>query len=439
MRNGKIPSPWNSCSVPTRVSSTAGSPTTAWLQELPKPLTKLTWDNAAYLSPATANRLGLNTAVGLRGGNVDADVIEVRLNRRTVRAPVWIVPGQAEDTIELQLGYGRSRVGPVGTRRGLRCLPLAHRRRAVVGARRRDRQNRRALALASTQIHHAIEGRDIVRAATLDGICRQAQLCPGRVGTRPRFIQHYEYTGYKWGLSIDLNACIGCNACVVACQSENNIPVVGKDQVLRSREMHWLRIDTYFKGEPDDPETYVQPVPCMHCENAPCEVVCPVAATAHSAEGLNDMVYNRCVGTRYCSNNCPYKVRRFNFLQFSDWNTESLKAQRNPDVTVRSRGVMEKCTYCVQRINQAKIEAEKEGRRVKRRRDRHRLPASLSRRGHRLRRSQRSEEQSRGAKSRSAQLQLARRTQHPAADNLSGRAAQSESATKKGQLQRVSF
>ncbi|MCA1815402.1 MAG: 4Fe-4S dicluster domain-containing protein, partial [Acidobacteria bacterium] len=248
--------------------------------------------------------------------------------------------------------------------------------------------------LSLTQIHFQMEGREIVKTATLEEYLRgegepnnersgekeggkgvitgegarevlgtQTQKEPGPGDS---LYTGYDYNGYKWGMAIDTLACIGCSTCVVACQSENNIPVVGKEQVARSREMHWLRVDAYFKGLAENPDgVYFMPVPCMHCENAPCEPVCPVNATVHDAEGTNNMVYNRCVGTRYCSNNCPYKVRRFNFLLYQDWNTPSLKLMRNPEVTVRSRGVMEKCSYCIQRIQYAKIESEKEGRQVR--------------------------------------------------------------------------
>jgi molybdopterin-containing oxidoreductase family iron-sulfur binding subunit len=219
--------------------------------------------------------------------------------------------------------------------------------------------------LATTQEHHSMEGRELVRVGTVEQYRQDAHFAHGaHDATPPSLYPAVIYDGNAWGMSIDLSSCIGCNACTIACQAENNIPVVGKDQVARGREMHWIRVDRYYEGDIDNPATVHQPVPCMHCENAPCEVVCPVNATVHSSEGLNDMVYNRCVGTRYCSNNCPYKVRRFNFHLYSDWETESAKLVRNPDVTVRSRGVMEKCTYCVQRISHARIEAKKEAREV---------------------------------------------------------------------------
>jgi MoCo/4Fe-4S cofactor protein with predicted Tat translocation signal len=328
-----------------------------WLQELPKPLTKLTWDAAAYISPATAERIGV----------ADGDLVELRASGRTIRMPVLSVPGHAADTVTVHFGYGRSRAGRVGTGVGFNAYPLrtSHAPWTTRGEIVKTGQH---YSLATTQNHFLMENRNVVRIATVEQYKHEPEIIKHMGHTPPKTLTLYpqfEYTGNQWGMAIDLDACTGCSACVVACQAENNVPVVGKSQVMVNREMHWLRVDTYYRGELDNPEAYHQPVPCMQCETAPCEPVCPVAATAHSAEGLNDMVYNRCVGTRYCSNNCPYKVRRFNFLLYQDFTTPSLQGMRNPDVTVRSRGVMEKCTYCVQRINEGRIAAKREGRDIR--------------------------------------------------------------------------
>jgi Fe-S-cluster-containing dehydrogenase component len=340
-----------------------------WLQELPKPLTKLTWDNAALVSPATARKLGVTKG----------EVVKLRSRGQAVEAPIWITPGHADDSMTLHLGFGRRRAGHVGTGVGFNAYLLSTAENPWTGSAEVQKTGKN-YSLVTTQHHHIMgkEGqereeesvaalqRKLVRGGTLEEFRKDPSL--GRDEDErngPSIYPGYQYTGNAWGMAIDMNSCIGCNACVVACQSENNIPVVGKDQVALGREMPWIRVDTYFEGGLANPGVYNQAVPCMHCENAPCEYVCPVGATVHSPEGLNEMVYNRCVGTRYCSNNCPYKVRRFNFKLFADWTTSSLKPLRNPDVTVRSRGVMEKCTYCIQRINEGKITAEKEGRELR--------------------------------------------------------------------------
>ena len=330
-----------------------------WLQEIPKPVTKLTWDNAMLISPATASRLGLNVE----------DVVILHHGGRNVYLPVWIMPGQAEDAVTVFLGYGRQRVGRVGNGIGANGYILRTSQTPWYGTEDVTiRKTGDSYRLASTQLHWNMEGRHPVRHGTLEQFKED-----------PHFVEHigeheldpdlslmpgWEYNSYKWGMVVDLSSCNGCNTCVTACQAENNIPIVGKDQVLVGREMHWMRIDTYFDGDIDNPHTYQQPMMCHHCEQAPCELVCPVAATVHDYEGLNVMVYNRCIGTRYCANNCPYKVRRFNYLQYSDETTESLKGVRNPNVTVRVRGVMEKCTYCMQRISRARISAKNENRRI---------------------------------------------------------------------------
>jgi MoCo/4Fe-4S cofactor protein with predicted Tat translocation signal len=335
-----------------------------WLQELPKPMTKLTWDNAVLIGPKMAERLQIATK----------DVVELELNGKKVTGAVWIQAGHPDNSATIFLGYGRRRAGRVGTAQGFDAYALRTSAAPWIATGLKIRKTGDTYKLASTQGYQTMDTPDgghrpLVRETTLEDYRKRPNFAaeegeepaPGLTLYKP---YPYKEEDYAWGMAIDLNSCVGCNNCMLACQSENNIAVVGKEQCVIGRHMHWIRVDAYYQGDRDNPKAYFQPVPCMQCENAPCEVVCPVGATNHTPEGLNDMVYNRCVGTRYCSNNCPYKVRRFNFLLFSDWETPQYKMMRNPDVSVRSRGVMEKCTYCVQRINERRIDAERENRKI---------------------------------------------------------------------------
>jgi molybdopterin-containing oxidoreductase family iron-sulfur binding subunit len=372
-----------------------------WLQELPKPITMLTWDNALFMSPKTAETLGVRSrpsrVTGGSHGRSIAGMVRLRHGRRTLDVAIWELPGHADGAVTLHLGYGRTRAGRTGSGTGFNAYTLrpANEPWALSGVEITPLRGRE-YTLACTQAQYSVEGRDVIRSANLTEYQKHPSFAtdPERATKNNVSLRHaaeevrhdqekerngrrtplkttlypndHAYTGYKWGMAIDLSACTGCAACVVACQAENNSPVVGKEQVTRGREMHWLRIDRYFETPAGQKEpnairhVHHQPMPCQHCETAPCELVCPVEATVHGDEGTNDMVYNRCVGTRYCLNNCPYKVRRFNFLQYANTTTPSLRLLYNPDVTVRSRGVMEKCTFCIQRISYARIEASKE-------------------------------------------------------------------------------
>ena len=335
----------------------------AWAQELPHPLTKIVWDNAALVSPATAQRLQL--------GN--GDVVRLKFRGRIVKAPIWILGGQADDCVTVDLGYGRTKAGSVGNGVGFNAYALRTSDALWGGAGLEIEKTGEHQELVTTQHHWDMHEREQVRVGTFAQFQNDAHEIAKASEPPPReeetLYPNYDYsTGHKWGMSIDLNTCIGCGVCTIACQAENNIPVVGKEQVAMNREMHWIRVDVYMAGDGANPRMLHQPVPCMHCETAPCELVCPVAATVHSSEGLNQMIYNRCIGTRYCSNNCPYKVRRFNFLEYDGNQFEvpiTRKLMRNPDVTVRARGVMEKCTYCIQRINAVKIESQKTNRAIR--------------------------------------------------------------------------
>ena len=329
-----------------------------WLQELPKPMSKLTWDNAVLIGPKMAERLQL----------ASKDVVDLEVDGKKVTGAVWIQAGHPDNAVTITLGYGRKRAGRVGSEQGFSAYEFRTTANPWIAKLDKIRKTGDVYELASVQGMQSMdtpEGghRPLVRETNLEeykkhpNFANEEEVTPAPGETLyPNY--DYEKQPYEWGMAIDLNKCTGCNNCIIACQAENNIPVVGQQQTHLGRHMHWIRVDVYYQGDRDNPKAFFQPVPCMHCENAPCEVVCPVGATSHSTEGLNDMVYNRCVGTRYCSDNCPYKVRRFNFLLFQDWDTPQYKMMRNPDVSVRSRGVMEKCTYCVQRINERRIDTE---------------------------------------------------------------------------------
>ena len=351
-----------------------------WLQELPKPVTNLSWDNAALVAPETITKLGVE----------EGDIVELTVGSYKVKAPIAVAFGHPENSATVYLGYGREAAGRVGSGQGFNAYAIRTSDAPFYTSgsiKKVDGKWGLAITKSHFQDHRGkfaggkgdgnsslewneAEERGVIRAATLEEWTKNPNFANADDEEHPvdhretSLFPNWEYKNNAWGMSIDLNSCVGCNACIVGCYAENNIAVVGKQQVRIGRNMQWLRIDTYFEGDLSAPRAHFQPMACQHCENAPCEQVCPVGATVHTPEGLNSMVYNRCVGTRYCSNNCPYKVRRFNFLLFSDFETESLKLMRNPDVSVRSRGVMEKCSYCVQRIQEAKINADKENRGV---------------------------------------------------------------------------
>lgn len=329
----------------------------SWLHELPDPVTKIVWDNYILVSLATAEKHGLK----------EASVLELAVNGKTIELPVHIQPGLHDEVMAIPVGYGRTRVGKVGNGVGKNAFALATFANGNVifsGQKVEFKKLNKKYELACTQGHHTMEGRKIAVETTISDY--KASQSAGVPHAHVWNIwSGHEYSGHKWGMAVDLNSCTGCSSCVVACQSENNIPVVGKKYILEGREMQWIRIDRYYIGDPSNAEAVFQPVMCQHCDNAPCETVCPVLATVHSDEGLNDMVYNRCVGTRYCANNCPYKVRRFNWFNYAKLIEKPLHMALNPSVTVRTRGVMEKCTFCVHRIQDAKMVARNEKRAMK--------------------------------------------------------------------------